>query len=210
MLRKEICEVVLDGLVLTEPKVVKTYGIEIIYAVDIEFQSTKTKKGVININYSNSLGLDLKKDEMIHIKGDLRSMRIDDEELIVKLEKTDAEGHFIRPVKVYVLVRELEKLDTVPKKFTNSINFENLLLITKPTMRKSYSDNTVDITSFKVRSERKENKYSVLFCTAWNSLARLVKELPVNTRVSGQGNLQSRYSHGWLYNEICVSSLDVV
>ena len=211
MLRKVKCEVVLDGLVLTEPKVVKSYGIEVIYAVDIEFQSTKTKKGVININYSNSLGLDLKKDDVIHIKGDLRSIRIDnDEELIAKLEKTDEDGQFIKPRKVYVLVRELEKLDTVPKEFLNIINFENLLVTTKPTMRKSYSDSTVDITSFKVRSERNKEKSSVLFCTAWNSLARLVKELEINTRVSGQGNLQSRYSHGWLYNEICISRLDVV
>ena len=68
----------------------------------------------------------------------------------------------------------------------------------------------MDITSFKVRSERNKDKSSVLFCTAWNSLARLSSSLEVGTRIKGQGNLQSRYTHGWLYNEICISSLSIV
>ena len=38
MVRKVTCEVILDGLVITEPIEVKKYGIEVIYAVDIEFQ----------------------------------------------------------------------------------------------------------------------------------------------------------------------------
>lgn len=210
MVKKVTCEVILDGLVLTEPIEVKTYGIEVIYAVDIEFQSTKTKKGVININYSNSLGLELKPGDMVKVKGDLRSIRVEnDAELISKLEKVDGEEPTVKPRKVYVLVRELEKLDKLPTDMTNVINFEQLLVTSKPVTRKSYTDATMDITSFKVRSERNKDKSSVLFCTAWNSLARLTSELDTGVRINGQGNLQSRYSHGWLYNEICISSLSI-
>ena len=129
--------------------------------------------------------------------------------MVSKLEKVDGEEPTIKPRKVYVLVRELEKLTGMPKELNNIINFENLLVTSKPVTRKSYTDDTMDITSFKVRSERNKDKSSVLFCTAWNSLARLTTELEIGNRINGQGNLQSRYSHGWLYNEICISSLSI-
>ena len=198
----------LDCVVLTKPKEVKTYGIEVIYAVDVEFQSTKTKKGVININYSNSLGLELKPGDNLRIKGDLRSIRVDSSELGVEV-KEDSTEPVIKPRKVYLLIREIEKLDKLPEDMLNVINFENLLVTSKPVTRKSYTDDTMDITSFKVRSERNKDKSSVLFCTAWNSLARLTADMEVGVRITGQGNLQSRYSHDWLYNEICISSLSI-
>ena len=208
MVKKVLCEVMLDCVVLTKPKEVKTYGIEVIYAVDVEFQSTKTKKGVININYSNSLGLELKPGDNLRIKGDLRSIRVDSSELGVEV-KEDSTEPIIKPRKVYLLIREIEKLDELPEDMLNVINFENLLVTSKPVTRKSYTDDTMDITSFKVRSERNKDKSSVLFCTAWNSLARLTADMEVGVRITGQGNLQSRYSHDWLYNEICISSLSI-
>lgn len=208
MVKKVLCEVMLDCVVLTKPKEVKTYGIEVIYAVDVEFQSTKTKKGVININYSNSLGLELKPGDNLRIKGDLRSIRVDSSELGVEV-KEDSTEPVIKPRKVYLLIREIEKLDKLPEDMLNVINFENLLVTSKPVTRKSYTDDTMDITSFKVRSERNKDKSSVLFCTAWNSLARLTADMEVGVRITGQGNLQSRYSHDWLYNEICISSLSI-
>lgn len=208
MVKKVLCEVMLDCVVLTKPKEVKTYGIEVIYAVDVEFQSTKTKKGVININYSNSLGLELKPGDNLRIKGDLRSIRVDSSELGVEV-KEDSTEPVIKPRKVYLLIREIEKLDELPEDMLNVINFENLLVTSKPVTRKSYTDDTMDITSFKVRSERNKDKSSVLFCTAWNSLARLTADMEVGVRITGQGNLQSRYSHDWLYNEICISSLSI-
>ena len=208
MVKKVLCEVMLDCVVLTKPKEVKTYGIEVIYAVDVEFQSTKTKKGVININYSNSLGLELKPGDNLRIKGDLRSIRVDSAELGIEV-KEDSTEPVIKPRKVYLLIREIEKLDKLPEDMLNVINFENLLVTSKPVTRKSYTDDTMDITSFKVRSERNKDKSSVLFCTAWNSLARLTADMEVGVRITGQGNLQSRYSHDWLYNEICISSLSI-
>ena len=208
MVKKVLCEVMLDCVVLTKPKEVKTYGIEVIYAVDVEFQSTKTKKGVININYSNSLGLELKPGDNLRIKGDLRSIRVDSSELGVEVKEGSTEP-VIKPRKVYLLIREIEKLDKLPEDMLNVINFENLLVTSKPVTRKSYTDDTMDITSFKVRSERNKDKSSVLFCTAWNSLARLTADMEVGVRITGQGNLQSRYSHDWLYNEICISSLSI-
>lgn len=208
MVKKVLCEVMLDCVVLTKPKEVKTYGIEVIYAVDVEFQSTKTKKGVININYSNSLGLELKPGDNLRIKGDLRSIRVDSAELGIEV-KEDSTEPVIKPRKVYLLIREIEKLDKLPEDMLNVINFENLLVTSKPVTRKSYTDDTMDITSFKVRSERNKDKSSVLFCTAWNSLARLTADMAVGVRITGQGNLQSRYSHDWLYNEICISSLSI-
>ena len=208
MVKKVLCEVMLDCVVLTKPKEVKTYGIEVIYAVDVEFQSTKTKKGVININYSNSLGLELKPGDNLRIKGDLRSIRVDSSELGVEVKENSTEP-VIKPRKVYLLIREIEKLDKLPEDMLNVINFENLLVTSKPVTRKSYTDDTMDITSFKVRSERNKDKSSVLFCTAWNSLARLTADMEVGVRITGQGNLQSRYSHDWLYNEICISSLSI-
>ena len=208
MVKKVLCEVMLDCVVLTKPKEVKTYGIEVIYAVDVEFQSTKTKKGVININYSNSLGLELKPGDNLRIKGDLRSIRVDSSELGVEVKENSTEP-VIKQRKVYLLIREIEKLDKLPEDMLNVINFENLLVTSKPVTRKSYTDDTMDITSFKVRSERNKDKSSVLFCTAWNSLARLTADMEVGVRITGQGNLQSRYSHDWLYNEICISSLSI-
>ena len=60
-----------------EPIVIKQYGVETIYAVDVEFQSTKTKRGTINLNYPNSLDLDIHEGDVLSVRGELRSIKIE-------------------------------------------------------------------------------------------------------------------------------------
>ena len=72
---KILCEVALDCVVKTEPIVIKQYGVETIYAVDVEFQSTKTKKGLINLNYPNSLDLEIHVGDVLSVTGELRSIK---------------------------------------------------------------------------------------------------------------------------------------
>ena len=89
----------------------------------------------------------------------------------------------------------------------NEVNLYNILLYSTPKLRKSYNDDSVDITSFVVKYERSNDKSSYLYCVAWYSLARLIAKMPKGTRITGKGNLQSRYSHDCLFNEICISSI---
>ena len=196
---KILCEVALDCVVKTEPVVIKQYGVETIYAVDVEFQSTKTKKGLINLNYPNSLDLEIHPGDILSVSGELRS---------IKIENT---GNNVEDFpyyrKIYVLARKIVKLDEAPKPMKNEINFYNILLYSTPKQRKSYNDDTVDITSFVVKYERSNDKSSYLYCVAWYSLARLIAKMKKGTRITGQGNLQSRYSHDCLFNEVCISSI---
>ena len=196
---KILCEVLLDCVVKTEPVVIKQYGIEAIYAVDVEFQSTKTKKGVINLNFPNSLGLDIKVGDVISVVGELRSIKIENTGTNVE------EYPFYR--KIYVLARQITVLDEVPSVMKNEVNLYNIMIYNTPKPRKSYNDDSIDITSFVVKYERSNDKSSYLYCVAWYSLARLIAAMTKGTRITGQGNLQSRYSHDCLFNEICISSI---
>ena len=198
---KILCEVFLDCVVKTEPVVIKQYGIESIYAVDVEFQSTKTKKGIINLNYPNSLGLDLHVGDILSVSGELRSIKIDN------IDNTDKYPYYR---KIYILARHIDVLESVPETMSNEVNLYNILIYSAPKQRKSYNDDTVDITSFVVKYERSNDKSSYLYCQAWYSLARLVAKMTPGTRITGTGNLQSRYSHDCLFDEICVSSITEV
>ncbi len=196
---KVLCEVTLDCIVMDEPIVIKQYGVEKIYAVDVEFQSTKTKKGVINLNYPNSLDLDLHKGDVLSVSGELRSIKIEN--------KGDNVEEFPYYRKIYVLARQIKILDVVPVKMQNLVKFYNILLYSTPKLRQSYDDDKKDIASFVVKYERSNDKSSYLYCVAWFSLARLIAKMTKGTRLTGEGNLQSRYSHDCLFNEICVSSI---
>ena len=196
---KILCEVALDCVVKTEPVVIKQYGVETIYAVDVEFQSTKTKKGLINLNFPNSLDLEIHTGDVLSVSGELRS---------IKIENT---GNNVEDFpyyrKIYVLARHIDKLEEIPKNMKNEVNLYNILLYSTPKLRKSYNDNSIDITSFVVKYERSNDKSSYLYCVAWYSLARLIAKMTKGTRITGTGNLQSRYSHDCLFNEVCISSI---
>ena len=196
---KILCEVALECVLKAEPIVIKQYGVETIYAVDVEFQSTKTKRGTINLNYPNSLDLDIHEGDILSVRGELRSIKIENTG-----NNVDEYPYYS---KLYVLARQIEKLDAEPKNMKNEVTLYNILLYSTPKLRKSYNDDSVDITSFVVKYERSNDKSSYLYCVAWYSLARLIAKMPKGTRITGTGNLQSRYSHDCLFNEICISSI---
>lgn len=191
------CTVVLDAVIMEEPKLLNSFGIEKIYETYVEFQSTKTKKGYIYINYSSALGIGLKKGDIICLKGDLRSRQDSDDKSFSKS---------------YIYMYMAEFLDELPEKLKNEVEFENLRLNRGAKLRGSYSDESIPVASISLEYLSRSGRKSFVHASAWNLRAHAVAQLNKGDIVSGSGNLQCRVRKvdGKFSTEISLFNIDKV
>ena len=203
---KETGKVILDCRVVSSPEVIKSYGIEKIYEVIVEYQCSKTRTCTIAVNYSNATCEELHIDDVIRISGNLRSIRITEESKDTSSKKT------FKAMKIYIFMTSYELLDEMPKEPENLVEFYGAVVANEPKLRKSYKDNDVNVTNFTLNISRGSGRVSYISCAAWNSLAVLVSKIKKDTVVNCTGNIQSRVNDRLdrIFVEISISSLEVV
>lgn len=175
-----------------EPQLVKSYGVEKIYEVETRCRTTKTKYGVVFLDFSNVLGWVPKFGESYLVSGKLRSVCSDNNKV----------------VKVFLFVSSVQdsKGD-----YRNEVKIDCLELYEDATPRKSFNDDSVDITNFRVVAESSGGKAYIIPCCTWNNLAKLSKNLKKGQKISGSGCIQSRTSKiGRVYTEVVLSYLDII
>lgn len=203
---KETGRVILDCRVVSSPVVIKSYGIEKIYEVLVEYQCSKTRTCTIAVNYSNATCEELHIDDVVKIQGNIRSIRITEENKDSDSKKT------FKAMKIYIFMTSYELLDEMPKEPENFVEFNLAKIANEPKLRKSYKDDDVNVTNFTLNISRGSGRVSYISCAAWNSLAVLVSKLPKDTVVNCTGNIQSRMNERLdrLFVEISISNLEVV
>lgn len=191
-----ICLVELDGLVLSEPIVKISYGIENIYEVKIRYKRLSGKTDDFLVYYSDGLNLDIKEGNYIKVKGDLRSTIIKDEVGIFP--------------KVYVMAKDIITLDEEPEQYENKVEIKDGILTDTPKLRKSYSDDNVSIAEVAVKIPRHNSKISKIMCTSWNNNARLISKYHVNDIINAEGRLQSHVTkYGNILVQVALSAVQV-
>lgn len=166
-------EVILEGVVKSEPEVVSAYGQEKIYSLELGVKRLSGVEDVFSINYSSGLGVDIKQGDSIYVEGTLRSAKIDG---LAKL--------FINSdiIKIY---------DEEQAEHKNFVRIYNGELLDAPSLRKAYNNNNVDVCDFCVKVQRTYNKSSYVHCSAWKNNARLISKMNKGDYVSLEGRLQS-------------------
>ena len=191
-----ICAVEVDGLVISEPIVKISYGIENIREVKISYKRLSGKKDNFLVYFSEGLNVDLAEGKYIKVKGELRST-------IIK----DSVGIF---PKVYILAKEIEILDKEPEQYENNVEITEGILTETPKLRKSYNGDDVDIAEVGVKIPRHNNKLSKIMCTTWNNNARLISKYGENDLIDAEGRLQSHDTkYGNILVQVALSSVQV-
>lgn len=188
--------VTLDCKVVSNPEVQITYGMETIYECEVSCMRNSGKEDIFKVQFSKSSNLiEFKEGDFITIVGELRTTKV--------YVKEDTRKY----LRVYIHVKEAEFIEE-PAKYRNSFILSGYSLSRDAILRKSYDDETVDITDLIVEVPRGTNKVSYIPCTAWNNFARLSADLKRGDVIEVEGRLQSHKStKGHILVEVSVSSL---
>ena len=191
--------VVIQGKVISKPEVQFTYGIEKILEVKIEYKRISGKIDTFMVNFSHSLQSKFDVGDYIEIEGSIRSASV------------AVEGCEYKKLKVYIFGSKITKLDEEPEVYKNQVELKDVELLKDPVLRKSYADDSIDICDLKLRAFRNINKYSIIFCTCWNSNARLMAKYKKGVHLDLEGRLQSYCSTmtNYLKMEVSVNSLNI-
>ena len=178
----------LTGRVIAEPKVLTEYGIEKIFETQVEYKRTSGKSDIFVVNYSSGLGIDLKENDIINIKGTVRTTKYEN------------------ITKIYIKMDKAELLDAEPDVYINEVSLKGVIA-REPRIRKSYKDDETDIADLTVKVARNQTKVSYIPVVAWNNNARLAVNLKKDDEVAIKGRLQSHTTkNGFLMTEITTTS----
>lgn len=190
-------KVIVDAEVISEPVLQATYGVEHIYEVIVRSKRISGAYDEFYVSYSNGLGVELHKGDFIFVTGDLRSIR-------VKLEDSGS------ITKVFVKASSIEVLDSEPEDYRNEVTLDGGELAKDVLLRKSFKDDSIDISTMVVKLSRGYSKSSYIPCSAWNNNARLVADLKRGSKVNIIGRIQShRTSNDRLMFEVSISFVSV-
>ena len=196
---KSTCKLEIDIKIIDESNVIKDFGMEKILETKGEYLRTSGKKDVFIINYSDGTSNKPELNKFYHIVGELRNVIIKEEDNSNSYSK------------VYILAKEFTELESEPSIYANEITFDNVELLNKPDVRKSFKDETTDITDIKIRIQRNVEKFDIVKCTCWNNNARLIKNYDKGSLLNIIGRLQSRVlRNGGIHTEVSVNSISIV
>ena len=196
---KSTCKLEIDIKIIDESNVIKDFGMEKILETKGEYLRTSGKKDVFIINYSDGTSNKPELNKFYHIVGELRNVIIKEEDNSNSYSK------------VYILAKEFTELESEPSIYANEIIFDNVELLNKPDVRKSFKDETTDITDIKIRIQRNVEKFDIVKCTCWNNNARLIKNYDKGSLLNIIGRLQSRVlRNGGIHTEVSVNSISIV
>lgn len=188
------CKVYLDCRVVSNPEVLKNYGLETIYTVNVECKRLSGRVDEFSVNYSSALGLELKENDLVAIEGELRSVNV----------KVSNSKFMLR---LYILANNIKHLDSEPENYKNVVEISGGKISKKSDFRKSDDDTVIQNISIKIE---RFNKSFIIPCSCWNNNARLVKDLELNTKVNIRGRLQShRTSAGYTMIEVPISLISI-
>lgn len=142
----------LSGLVKTNPKLISSYGSTKILCVEIENKRKSGKPDRFNVHFPNTIGVVLKEGMYIEIAGDIRSVNDKEEDLSVYQ---------------YVLATSIKVLDGEPSCYKNDVSIVNAELVNFDGVRGSYTDESKLLAVYRVRLNRKHERYSYFRVTTW-------------------------------------------
>ena len=197
-MNKSLSTLIIDLKIISEPVVIKDFGLEKILEVKGEFVRTSGKKDIFIINYSDGLSNQPEIGNYYNINGSLRNIMILGEDSKYSYSK------------VYILAKNFSILDGEPEIYTNEIKLFNVELFYKSVVRKSFKDESIDITDIKVKVQRNIEKYNIFKCTCWNNNARLISSVDKGSLIDIIGRLQSKFvNEDGIRTEISVSSISI-
>lgn len=190
-------QVILDVKVVGEPREVKSYGVEKIYEVDLEYKYSDTKTNTIQVHYpSGVVTNELKKGDFITVEGELRSLRhtVDDGKEVTK---------------IYILAKKITLLESEPEQYRNHVRLTGKLT-REPVFGTTSGDNTSVFSSFSLRVDRKYNKFSILPCVVWGNKVNLMRDFEKGSELEICGFVTSHFtSNDYLIVNVSVSFIDV-
>lgn len=136
----------IDGKVISSPKLITRFGNERIFEVLIENKRTSGIVDIFKVNYSSKAGVVIKEDMFIHIEGDIRTVG-------KPKQSTYVVGCIIYAKTIFIL-------DSEPDTYVNNVVLNDVQLYKFKNVRKSYSDNNIDVADYIVSVHRGHNRFS--------------------------------------------------
>ena len=188
------------GQVIESPVFVNNFNRTKVFRVSI---AVKRLSGVVDtfyVNYTNELGVIVKKDDFVRVTGDIRTINKRDSDLVL-------EG--------YIFAKNLKVLseDTSIENYDNDCVIENAYVHSFDELRKSIDDDSRDIATYKIKLDRGHGRYSYFKVTSWDNDARSIGNVKDTIkRVNLKCRLQSYVSKksGRLYLCLVTYNLDLV
>lgn len=182
----------IDGRVVTQPKLLNSYGLTKVFKVYIETKRKSGKVDTFQVQYSSELGVVLNVNDFICVHGDIRT-------------KSKKNSRFVK--EGYILANNIDFLSEEPEIYTNNCiirycNFYKFLGI-----RKSYDGSDSDVADYIISVRRKHSKMSYFRATSWNHDAIFIGNMHSNIEfVDIECKLQS---YATKYDDSYFISLDV-
>lgn len=182
----------LDCKVVKEKEVLRDFGLEKVFEVQVEHKRLSGTKDKLFINISSSIDFDYKVGDFITITGDLRSIRESTEEGFLN--------------KTYIWATDIKTLDKEPENYCNSVT-GTATLIRKPFINDK-NDSVKDVAELVVRVNRSHNRKSIIHCSAWGNFAKLSTNLERGDIISLEGMLLSHLYKGKDLAEVSIYKLN--
>ena len=163
MINNDLAEVYVrvSGKVIDTPVEINRFGSEVILRTTIESVRKSGKSDKIYVNYSSNLGVKLHKDDFVLLTGDIRT---------VNKPKSD----FV--INGYIFASSVEILDEEPEDYDNFISINNAKISNIIECRKSYSNDKVDIATYRISLQRKQSRFSDFSVTPWGTDAEAIRD----------------------------------
>lgn len=143
----------IDGKVVSQPKAITRFGNERIIEVTIESKRLSGVVDTFTVNFSSKLGVVLKNGDFIHIDGDIRT---------INSSKIPTFA-----VICIIYAKNISILDVEPDNYINDVILDNISLVDFKDVRKSYSNDKMDVADYKVSIHRGHNRFSYFKATSF-------------------------------------------
>ena len=143
---------VLNGKVVTQPELVSRHKGTKILSVDIENKRLSGDVDTFSIHFSNTLGVVVEEGMYIEVTGDIRTLNAKDSD---------------RVIYQYVSASSIKVLDEEPEEYKNEVELRDVEMISFDGVRKSYSDDTKTLATYRIRVRRRHSRNSYFRVTTW-------------------------------------------
>lgn len=168
----------LNGVVATEPIMLKEYKGVVLYECYVQNKRKSDICDMIRVTYTNS---DIKKGDLVYLEGDLRTFRLNGIRVI------------------YIHTKQIDIVDDISESI-NEVSGSGIL-IREITIRKLGDKTVADLV---LRKDRGYDKYYNIYCSVWNRMVRHCNNYKVGDTINLLGRLYSHYRGDILSTEVSI------
>lgn len=142
----------LNGRVVSSPELVSRFKGTKVLSVNLENRRLSGGVDTFNVHFSNSLGVIIEEGMYIEVTGDIRTMNARDSDHVIYQ---------------FVMASDIKVLKEEPKVYKNDVEIVDAELMSFEGVRKSYSDDSKTLATYRICVRRKHGRCSYFRVTSW-------------------------------------------